>query len=60
MNSIEKNAIKVVAKLAPWLAPLPAAEFDWRGTSHEPRGECPLNTQLKGWIEHETRLPSIC
>lgn len=27
MNAIEKNTIKVVAKLSPWLAPLPSAYF---------------------------------
>ena len=27
MNSIEKNAVKIVAKLAPWLAPFPSAYF---------------------------------
>ena len=27
MNNLEKNAIKVVAKLAPWLAPFPSAYF---------------------------------
>jgi hypothetical protein len=27
MNSIEKNSIKAVAKLAPWLAPFPSAYF---------------------------------
>jgi hypothetical protein len=27
MNTLEKNAIKVVAKVSPWLAPLPSAYF---------------------------------
>ena len=27
MNNLEKNAVRVVAKLAPWLAPLPSAYF---------------------------------
>jgi hypothetical protein len=27
MNNIEKNAVKIVAKLSPWLAPLPSAYF---------------------------------
>ena len=27
MNAIEKNAIRVVAKVSPWLAPLPSAYF---------------------------------
>ena len=27
MHAIEKNAVKVVAKIAPWLAPLPSAYF---------------------------------
>ena len=27
MNNLEKNAIRVVAKLSPWLAPLPSAYF---------------------------------
>jgi len=27
MNTIEKNAIKIVAKIAPWLAPFPSAYF---------------------------------
>jgi hypothetical protein len=27
MNSLEKNAVRVVAKLAPWLAPFPSAFF---------------------------------
>jgi len=27
MNSVEKNAVKVVARLSPWLAPLPSAYF---------------------------------
>ncbi len=27
MNTIEKNAVKIVAKLAPWLAPVPSAYF---------------------------------
>ena len=27
MNNVEKNAIKIVAKLSPWLAPLPSAYF---------------------------------
>ena len=27
MNNVEKNAIRIVAKLSPWLAPLPSAFF---------------------------------
>ena len=27
MNNLEKNAVKVVAKLSPWLAPFPSAYF---------------------------------
>jgi DNA-binding MarR family transcriptional regulator len=27
MNNVEKNAVKIVAKLSPWLAPLPSAYF---------------------------------
>ena len=27
MNNVEKNAVKIVAKLAPWLAPFPSAYF---------------------------------
>ena len=27
MNDLEKNAIKIVAKLSPWLAPFPSAFF---------------------------------
>ena len=27
MNAIEKNAVKIVAKIAPWLAPFPSAYF---------------------------------
>lgn len=27
MNTVEKNAVKVIAKISPWLAPLPSAYF---------------------------------
>ena len=27
MNNVEKNAVKIVAKLSPWLAPFPSAYF---------------------------------
>ena len=27
MNNLEKNAVRIVAKLSPWLAPFPSAWF---------------------------------
>ncbi len=35
MNNVEKNTIKIVAKVAPWLAPFPSAYFvAWSAIAH--------------------------